>query len=88
MALCTLLVVRSAAWRGPVVVDGATVSWLLPQPVARGPCCCRTSRRRRPSADSSGPWAAGRSGTSWPRRPARPGRRRRRRAPGRGWARR
>ncbi|MGW1138982.1 DUF6297 family protein [Streptomyces zhihengii] len=37
MALCTLLVVRSAAWRGPVVVDGATVSWLLPQPVARGP---------------------------------------------------
>ncbi|MHC5903557.1 DUF6297 family protein [Streptomyces sp. S6] len=37
LALATLLVVRSAVWRGPVVADSATVSWLLPQPVARGP---------------------------------------------------
>jgi hypothetical protein len=29
--------VRSAVWRGPVVADSATVSWLLPQPIARGP---------------------------------------------------
>ncbi|WP_344610045.1 DUF6297 family protein, partial [Streptomyces glaucus] len=37
LALASLLVVRSAVWRGPVVADSATVSWLLPQPVARGP---------------------------------------------------
>ncbi|MCH0562857.1 DUF6297 family protein [Streptomyces sp. MUM 2J] len=37
LALASLLIVRSAVWRGPVVVDSATVSWLLPQPMARGP---------------------------------------------------
>nr|UUB23870.1 ABC transporter [Streptomyces sp. RK44] len=37
LALASLLVVRSAVWRGPVVADSATVSWLLPQPIARGP---------------------------------------------------
>lgn len=37
LALASLLVVRSAMWRGPVVADSATVSWLLPQPIARGP---------------------------------------------------
>ncbi|MEU3347149.1 DUF6297 family protein [Streptomyces sp. NPDC006700] len=37
LALASLIVVRSAVWRGPVVADSATVSWLLPQPIARGP---------------------------------------------------
>ncbi|MES4907766.1 DUF6297 family protein [Streptomyces sp. NPDC000395] len=37
LALASLLVVRSAVWRGPVVADSATVSWLLPHPIARGP---------------------------------------------------
>ncbi|MET8753097.1 hypothetical protein ABZW32_23775 [Streptomyces sp. NPDC004667] len=37
LALVTLLVARSAVWRGPVLVDLPTVSWLLPLPVLRGP---------------------------------------------------
>ncbi|AZM89778.1 DUF6297 family protein [Streptomyces sp. W1SF4] len=39
-ALLTLVVVhaaRGAVWRGPVLVDLPTVSWLLPLPVLRGP---------------------------------------------------
>ncbi|WP_344320102.1 hypothetical protein [Streptomyces macrosporus] len=37
LALVTLVMARSATWRGPVLLDGATVAWLLPQPLARGP---------------------------------------------------
>ncbi|GHF28675.1 hypothetical protein GCM10010218_07270 [Streptomyces mashuensis] len=33
--LVPLLLARGAVWRGPVVVDLATVTWLLPTPVAR-----------------------------------------------------
>ncbi|MDO0929786.1 DUF6297 family protein [Streptomyces sp. TG1A-8] len=35
LSLASLLLVRSAVWRGPAVVDSATVSWLLPHPIAR-----------------------------------------------------
>ncbi|MFC4336139.1 DUF6297 family protein [Salininema proteolyticum] len=37
MALATLLIARTGAWRGPVVLDGASVAWILPQPISRGP---------------------------------------------------
>ncbi|MEU6893024.1 hypothetical protein ABZ934_14720 [Streptomyces sp. NPDC046557] len=37
LALVMLHVARSAVWRGPVLVDLPTVSWLLPLPVLRGP---------------------------------------------------
>ncbi|MFJ2558338.1 MULTISPECIES: DUF6297 family protein [unclassified Streptomyces] len=36
-ALALLLVARNALWRGPVLVDLPTVSWLLPSPILRGP---------------------------------------------------
>ncbi|MDT3400524.1 DUF6297 family protein, partial [Streptomyces sp. B1866] len=37
VALALWLAARAARWRGPVLADLATVSWLLPQPLARSP---------------------------------------------------
>ncbi|MFJ3883000.1 hypothetical protein ACIPW5_36820 [Streptomyces sp. NPDC090077] len=37
LALVMVHAARSAVWRGPVLVDLPTVSWLLPLPVLRGP---------------------------------------------------
>jgi hypothetical protein len=37
LACVTLLMVRRATWRGPVLLEAPAVSWLLSQPVPRGP---------------------------------------------------
>ncbi|MET8014426.1 hypothetical protein ABZU86_28830 [Streptomyces sp. NPDC005271] len=37
LALVVLLMARGAVWRGPVLLDMPTVSWLLPAPLSRAP---------------------------------------------------
>ncbi|MEU0838132.1 DUF6297 family protein [Streptomyces sp. NPDC005962] len=37
VALAVLLMARGAVWRGPVLLDLPTVSWLLPAPLSRAP---------------------------------------------------
>ncbi|MGW2325562.1 DUF6297 family protein [Streptomyces sp. NPDC001700] len=37
VALIVLLMARGAVWRGPVLLDLPTVSWLLPAPLSRAP---------------------------------------------------
>ncbi|MFI0818933.1 DUF6297 family protein [Streptomyces sp. NPDC021098] len=37
VALVVLLMARGAVWRGPVLLDLPTVSWLLPAPLSRAP---------------------------------------------------